>query len=69
MPQDAALALALNLCPLVNQPLLISTYIQSVMGVVVDWILVLLPIPAVTKTIMDKKTRISIVGILILGAA
>jgi hypothetical protein len=69
MPQDNAYAIALRICPLANEPLRVSTYIQSVISVIVDWSLVLLPVPSVLKTIMDRKTRISIIGILILGVA
>jgi hypothetical protein len=67
MPQDAAYALALHICPLANKHVLISTYVQSVVSVIVDLILVLLPIPSIMKTIMDRKTRTSIIGILVLG--
>jgi hypothetical protein len=67
MPQDAAYALALRICPLANKHVLISTYVQSIVSVIVDFILVLLPIPSIMKTIMDRKTRTSIIGILLLG--
>ncbi|KAF2416993.1 hypothetical protein EJ08DRAFT_703515 [Tothia fuscella] len=67
MPQDAAYALALRICPLANKHVLISTYIQSVVSVIVDFILVLLPIPSIMKSIMDRRTRTSIIGILVLG--
>jgi hypothetical protein len=67
MPQDAAYALALHKCPLANKHVLISTYIQSVVSVIVDFILVLLPIPSIVKTIMDRKTRTSVIGFMVLG--
>jgi hypothetical protein len=46
----------------------ISTYLQSATNVVIDWILVLLPIPSILEAILDRKTRFSIIGILLLGA-
>jgi hypothetical protein len=67
MPQDTAYALALRICPLANWHVYVSTYVQSVMSVIVDLILVLLPIPSIMKTIMDRKTRTSIIGVMVLG--
>jgi hypothetical protein len=67
MPQNAAYALALRICPLANRHVLISTYVQSVVSVIVDMILVILPIPSIVKTIMDRKTRTSVIGIMVLG--
>jgi hypothetical protein len=69
MPQDAAYALALRICPLANRHVLVSTYVQSVVSVIVDLILVVLPIPSVVKNIMDRKTRTSVIAILVLGVA
>jgi hypothetical protein len=69
MPRDTALALVEGKCTATNKGLIISTYIQSATSVIVDWILVLLPIPSIFKEIMDMKTRLSIIGILLLGAA
>jgi hypothetical protein len=48
---------------------LISAFIQNVTNVVVDWVLVLLPIPSIFGSIMDRKTRLALIGILVLGAA
>jgi hypothetical protein len=67
MAQDAAYALSIHTCSLANQYVFISTYVQSVVSVIVDLILVFLPIPSIVKTIMDRKTRRSIIGILVLG--
>jgi hypothetical protein len=69
MPQDTAVALVEGKCAFTNRGLLISTYTQSTTSVIIDWILVLLPIPAIFEEIMDRKTRLSIIGILLLGAA
>jgi hypothetical protein len=68
MPLDSALAIATGKCTIPTHTLFISTYIQSSTSVLVDWILVLLPIPSVLRAIMDRKTRISVIGILFLGA-
>jgi hypothetical protein len=69
MPMETASALATGKCAVSKQGIEVSTYIQSATNVVTDCVLVVLPIRSVLGTIMDKKTRFSIIGILILGAA
>jgi hypothetical protein len=68
MPLGVAAAIATGKCSLANHGLRITGYMQSATNVIVDWILVLLPIPSVLGGIMDRKTRLSILGILLLGA-
>jgi hypothetical protein len=68
MPPNSASAVAAGRCSLANEHNKVSTYLQSVTSVIIDWILVLLPIPSVFGTIMDRKTRFSIIAILLLGA-
>lgn len=46
----------------------VPTYISIVLGVISDWFLALLPITLVRKIEMEKKTKISIVGILAIGS-
>jgi hypothetical protein len=67
MPLDAPFAIATGRCSLVQDLLMVSSYMQSATNVALDWILVLLPIPAVLGAIMDTKTRLAIIGILVLG--
>jgi hypothetical protein len=67
MPLETAYAIATRKCSLMNYGILVSSYLQSAGNLVVDWILVLLPIPSVLGLIMDKKTRLSIISILFLG--
>lgn len=66
MPQDTAAAMVTGKCS--NPGSLTNLYAQSAINVIIDWILVLLPIPSIFGTIMDRKIRISIIGILLLGA-
>jgi hypothetical protein len=68
LPQDSAAAIVAGKCAVSNQGIMISSYVQSVTNVIVDWILVLLPIPSVFEAIMDRRTRLSIIAILLLGA-
>lgn len=68
MPPDVAAAIVADRCSLSNKGLIVSTYLQSVTSVVIDWIVVLLPIPSIFGVIIDKRTRLSIIGILLLGA-
>jgi hypothetical protein len=67
MPLDNAFAIVTGKCFPLDNGLLISSYVQSATNVIVDWILVLLPIPSVLGSIMDRKTRLSIISILLLG--
>src|ERR1700761_6626649 len=59
MAQDVPFATVTGQCPGANHGGLISTYVQSVTNMVVDWILVLVPSPSVVGAIMDRKTRLS----------
>jgi hypothetical protein len=69
MPLDSASAIVGGQCLfLSNRSVLVTTYLQSAANVVVDWTLVLLPIPSVLGGIMNRKTRLSIISILVLGA-
>jgi hypothetical protein len=69
MPLDAAFAIVTGRCDLVDSKLLhVSTYLQSSMNVATDLTLVLLPIPSIFGAIMDRRTRLSVIGILIVGA-
>jgi hypothetical protein len=68
-PSETSLAIATGKCQLRDyHGLLVSTYLQSATNVAVDWILVLLPIPSVLGAFMERKTRLSIISILVLGA-
>jgi hypothetical protein len=66
-PLNSAAAIAMGNCTIATYSNLIITYLQSTANVVVDWILVLLPIPSVLGAIMDRRTRLSIISILMLG--
>jgi hypothetical protein len=69
MPLDAPYGIATGKCDLVdNRGLLVSEYLQSATNVVADWTMVLLPIPTVLAEIIDKRTRLSIISILLIGA-
>ncbi|KAK6821402.1 hypothetical protein PG987_015802, partial [Apiospora arundinis] len=46
----------------------IPTYVSIFLGVVSDWFLALLPITLVRKIEMEKKAKVSIVGILAIGS-
>lgn len=46
----------------------IPTYVSIFLGVVSDWFLALLPITLVRKIEMERKAKISIVGILAIGS-
>jgi hypothetical protein len=67
-PLQSASAIVAGKCFLTTHYVFITTYLQSTANVVVDWTLVILPIPSVLGTIMDRRTRLSVIGILILGA-
>lgn len=68
MPLDSASAIVMGKCSIATHFDLVVMYLQSAANVVVDCILVLLPIPSVLGSIMDRRTRISIIGILTIGA-
>jgi hypothetical protein len=68
MPLNSASAIAMGKCSILTYRNLVITYLQSAANVVVDLLFVLLPIPSIIKTIMDRRTRIAIIGILFLGA-
>jgi hypothetical protein len=69
MPSQNAFAITTGKCSTMGKTfLLVSTYLQCATNVLVDWILVLLPIPSVLGSIMDRKTRLSIISILVFGA-
>jgi hypothetical protein len=66
-PTHVAPAVIAGKCALANRAVYINTYVQTTVNVIIDWVLVLLPIPSVLGVIMDKKTRVSLIVILILG--
>jgi hypothetical protein len=68
-PAETASAIATGRCSLMSHGYIISAFIQNVTNVIVDWTLVLLPIPSIFGSIMDKHTRLALIGILVLGAA
>lgn len=46
----------------------IPTYVSLVLNVLVDWILALLPVSFIWNSNMDKKTRLSVIGVLGIGS-
>jgi hypothetical protein len=69
MPLDAAAAIVTGRCNFTGSKLLLgSTYLQNSMNVAADLTLVLLPIPSIFGAIMDRRTRLSVIGILLVGA-
>jgi hypothetical protein len=68
MPAHLAAALADSRCMGTNSALKGTSYAAGSINVVVDWTLVLLPLPSILKNTMDTRTRVSILLILLLGA-
>jgi hypothetical protein len=66
-PDELASAIVTGTCSIGQSGLEVSTYVQGTVNVIVDWILVLLPIPSVFKTTMNWRIRLSITLILLIG--
>jgi hypothetical protein len=46
----------------------ITTYIASILNIIVDWTLAILPMVLIRKSQMDRNTKISVCGVLALGS-